>query len=482
MSDNLKAEALKGAVWSFVQRFGVMLVAFVTNMVLARLLTPADFGCIGMLYIFIAIAQTMIDGGFVSALIQKKDLSREDCSTVFWWNLAISALMYLLLWFASPYIAIYYKIPLLSQVLRVQGILLFFYAVSSVQITLVRRNMQFKKYAIIYLIANLCGAIIGIVLAFMGFGVWSIVIYQLCSALIVSILFWIKSDWYPIFFVSSNSFKSLFSYGSFILFSNLLNVLSNNIQGLIIGRRFSAYDMGCYTQAKKLEELPSTTFSSVIGQVIFPMFAKVQDDKARISSAHRLSIQFISFVTFPIIALLFVIASPLINLLYGEQWVDAIPLFRILCFAGLFVSLQDVNYYIVAAVGKSKLLFNYNIIKRLVGISLICIGMFWGINGVMVGMVLNSLFIFMVNAVIASKYSTYKINEQIKDIVAAIVTPVIVAVIVSFMVAKITFRFDVYELLFGLIAFLFLFVALQLIFCRERVKVYCMFCKSILRK
>ena len=384
-----KSKILGGAVWSMIHRFGVVLIAFISNIVLARLLTPSDYGCIGMLMIFISLANTFIDGGFGSALIQKKEPTQDDYSTIFYWNLLLSFILYLFLFFLAPFIAKFYSLDLLSSVLRVQGLVLIINSLSIIPQNILRKRLMFKQMACVTLLSSLLSLLLAIYFAVRGYGVWALVIQQLSLASLNAIFYCFCKIWRPTFIFSKNSFLNLFNFGGYILLSNLLITFANNVQGIIIGRLFSPVVMGLYTQAKRLEEVASTTFSTV-DQVSYPILSEVQDDKAKIVDILRKLSIVSAYVCFPIMILLIVIAKPLIIFLYSDKWIECVPYFRILCVAGLVMCIYNLNYFAVAALGKSKILFKLTIVKRIMSIIFMLIGVYFnGVYGLLWGIVLG---------------------------------------------------------------------------------------------
>lgn len=412
---DLKQLAISGVVWTAIQRFGMSIIQFLSNMVLARLLTPDDYGCIGMLGIFLAISTAFISGGFVSALIQKINVTEEDFSTVFYWNITVSILCYILLFWVAPLIAEFYHIAELSSILRVLGIILIINGISIVHETALRKNLQFNKLAKINIISSFIATVVAILLAFIGGGVWTLVVQQLILRIGIAIMLWNASSWYPKLIFSQESFKTMFSYGSFLLLSDLINNIVDNIQGLIIGRKYSSGDMGYYTQAKKLEEIPTYSITQLVGQVTFPIYAKLQKEQSRLKQAVRKSLLQMNFINFPLMLLLIVIANPLIKLLYSERWLNAVEYFQILCIAGLVNCMQSVNYQVVGATGHSKTLFKWNLVKRSIGILFMFWGMYYGVKGILWGMVFGTYFTYIINAFIATKLTGYGIIEQLKD-------------------------------------------------------------------
>lgn len=481
MSTDLKQQTISGLIWSAIQRFGTKTISFVSNIVLARLLSPDDFGCIGLLAIFIAVANVFINGGFAAALIQKNNPSPTDYSTAFFWNILVALLFYAGLFVAAPAIAAFYHIPLLSSVLKIQGIILFINALSVIQLSILRKNLQFKSLSVIQITAAVISVIIAIALAIMGWGVWALVGQQLLNSAITMAALWVVCTWRPAWLFSLKSFKQLFSYGAFLLLSDLLNSICDNIQGLIIGRRFTAGDMGYYAQAKKLEEVPTESISQVVALVSFPVFAKLQDDKQKLYTATRKSLTFMNFINFPLMLLLIVVAEPLLTLLYSAKWAESIPYFQILCLAGIVNCMQSVNYQVVCAVGKSRTIFRWNIVKRIVGIGLIFIGIYFGITGILWGMVAGFYFTAIVNALVATKTTGYSLARQVLD---ALPTLAIAAVSAggTAAIGRLLHLHDFPTLLILSLVYLALYIGLAKLFRRPEPDEYIHIIKSYIKR
>ncbi len=427
---SLKQQTISGVLWSALQKFGTMGVALVSNFVLARLLSPDDYGCIGILAIFIIVANTFVIGGFAGALVQKKDATPEDYSTVFYWNVAVAVVLYVILFFSAGYIAAFYKIALLEPVLRVQGVVLVINALSVVQLNKLRKELNFKSMSVVQLAATVVSVVVAVAMAYRGWGVWSLVAQQLVASFVTTLLLWRVSSWRPMLCFSLKSFRVLFAYGVFLLFSDLLNSVCENIQGLIIGRRYSVADMGFYSQARKMEEVPTITISHVVATVTFPVFAKLQNDKERLFSAVRRCLNLMNFVNIPLMILLMIVAEPLFIILFSEKWLDSVPYFKILCVAGLVNCLQSVNYQVTAAVGRSRALFRWNIVKRVVGLMLVFGGMYWGVEGILWAVVAGFYFTFIVNAIVASASTGYTLLLQIKDFIPFLILSLVSVVLV----------------------------------------------------
>lgn len=428
--DNLKQKAVSGVMWTSIQKFAVMGIQFLAGIVLARLLTPEDYGYIGMLSIFMVIADTFVDGGFGSALIQKKRPTQIDYSTVFFFNLGMSLLMYTILFSAAPAIADFYNMPLLSTILRVQGLVLLINAFTLIQRNQLRKQFRFKKLSAVALLTAVISFVVTIFMAYRGYGVWSLVMLNLLSSLIPAIIYWFTNKWYPVLLFSKASFKELFGFGFFMFLSTLITNIGNNIQGLLIGRFYHPSVLGYYTKARNTEAIASTTIANVLGQVVYPLYAEYQYDMpALINAIKRITVS-VAYVTFPILALLILLAKPVFVILYSEKWLASVPFFQILCLAGIAICLQGVNFQAVAAVGKSKQVFSWTVVKRTIGILLIVAGLAaYGIKGLLVGMVMQSWVIYLINAYLVHKYIGYKLSVQFLNLL-----PIMILSIVSWAV------------------------------------------------
>ena len=417
-------------IWSALQRYSTMLIQFISGIILARLLTPYDYGCIGMLMIFVILAEAFIDGGFGSALIQKKQPTQKDYSTIFFWNLGMAVVLYAVLYFSAPAIARFYDIPLLCDVLRVQGIVLFIYAFNVVQRNQLQKKLNFKILAIVTITTSLIALAVTILMAYHGYGVWSLVAQQLLTAAIPALVFWFYIKWRPQWTFSWQSFRELFSFGFYMFLTNLLNQFGHQIQGLLIGRFYDASTMGLYSKANATERLTSSSISQVMTQVTYPLYAQVQDDKAKLANMIRQLTVSLSFITFPLMFILLLCAKPIFIVLYSERWLDSVPYFQVLCLAGLAYCLQSVNYQSISAIGKSKTLFVWTLVKRIMGIAFVVVGLLAvGMKGLLVGMVINTWFSYAVNIGMVSKYIGYKWWNQIKDIMPVMIVSIVAALV-----------------------------------------------------
>ena len=375
-----------------------------------------------------------VNGGFGSALIQKKNPTKEDYSTFFIWNLMISVFLYWVLFLCAPYIAKFYNQEILCSILRINGLILIINAISLVQTYQLNKQLNFKKIGTIEVSVSALSLIVCIYFAWKGFGVWALVIQTLFSGTLKTLLFWLTSKWRPMLKFSVQSFKELFGFGGFILLSNLINTFCNNIQGLLIGKFYNPATMGYYSKAKSTEELSSNFIAQVVEQVAYPVLAEAQNDNAYMISMLKKFIGVLAYLTFPIMLLLILLAKPVFVVLYSERWLQSVPYFQVLCLAGLAICMQGINYYAVAAVGKSKEMFVWTLVKRGVGLCFIVGGLaIWGIKGLLAGMVLTSYTIYFINSGLVSKHIGYTGIQQLKDLL-----PVILVSGVSFLVAFLT--------------------------------------------
>lgn len=415
--DNLKHKAATGMVWTAIQKYSKMLITFISGIILARLLMPEDYGAIGMLAIFMSLAEVFIDAGFGSALIQKKNPTQTDYSTVFYFNIVMSVILYAVLFFSAPAIAEFYHMPILSKVLRVQGLILFVYAFNIIQRNQIRKNLKFKKLSKVTITTSVISLVVTVIMAYMGFGVWSLVAQHFIVALIPCIYFWSTMNWRPTWEYSWASFKELFGFGFYMFLTHLFTTFSQRITGLLVGRWYDSATMGYYSKASVLRKSATLSVAGVMIDTTYPLYASVQDDKARLINMVKRITSTLAYLTVPMLSLLILTAKPLIILLYSDRWLPSVPYFQILCIGGMAGCLQAVNQQTVAAIGKSRVFFVWTVIKNSVGIVLQVVGLIvWGIWGLLVGKVLSNWFSYLVNITMVSKYVGYKNYQQLMDL------------------------------------------------------------------
>lgn len=416
MSESLKHKTLRGTLWSSIERFSVQGVMFVVMIIMARILTPEDYGLVGMLTIFIAISQSLIDSGFSQALIRKQDRSEIDNSTVFYFNIAVGVILYLILFFSAPLIAKFYNEPILVPLTRVISLSILINSFVVVQRALLTVNIDFKTQAKASFSAAIASGIVGITMAYTGWGVWAIVWYQITNLAVNVGLLWIFSKWRPQLVYSWQSFKELFFFGSKLAASGILDTLYNNIFLIVIGKIFKASDLGYYTRAQQFAAFPSSNLTGIIQRVTFPVLCTIQDDDERLQSVYRRFLRLSAFLIFPLMIGLAAVAKPLVLLLLKEQWEFAATLLSIICLSMMWYPIHSINLNLLQVKGRSDLFLKLEIVKKCVGIVILCGTIPLGLVAMCWGTVLSSLISLIINTHYTGKLIQVGFLKQIKDI------------------------------------------------------------------
>ena len=420
MPDSLKQKAAKGVLWSTVERFSVQGVQFLIMIVMARLLTPHDYGLIGMLAIFIAVAQSLIDSGFSQALIRKQDRTEADNNTVFYFNIVVSTLLYLILYASAPFVADFYNTPQLCPVMRVVCLSIIFNSLAVVQRALLTIRIDFKTQAKAALTAAVTSGAVGITMAYHGFGVWSLVTQQLLNLGINTGLLWLLSKWRPRLMYSWQSFHELFAFGSKLLASGLLDTVYRNIYPIVIGKLFSASSLGHYTRAHQFSEFPSSNLTGIIQRVTYPVLCEIQNDDARLASIYRRFLKLSAFIIFPLMVGLSSVAKPFVNIVLGPQWSFCGQLLQILCFGMMWYPIHSVNLNLLQVKGRSDLFLRLEIIKKILGISVLCITAPFGLIVMCYGSIFNSLVALVINTYYTGKLINVGFIRQMCDLLPTI--------------------------------------------------------------
>lgn len=420
MSDSLKQKAAKGVLWSTVERFSVQGVQFLIMIVMARLLTPHDYGLIGMLAIFIAVAQSLIDSGFSQALIRKQDRTEADNNTVFYFNIVVSTLLYLILYVSAPLVADFYNTPQLCPIMRVVCLSIIFNSLAVVQRALLTIKIDFKTQAKAALTAAVTSGVVGIAMAYHGFGVWSLVTQQLLNLGINTCLLWLLSKWRPRLIFSWQSFHELFAFGSKLLASGLLDTVYRNIYPIVIGKLFSASSLGHYTRAHQFSEFPSSNVTGIIQRVTYPVLCEIQNDDARLASIYRRFLKLSAFVIFPLMIGLSSVAKPFINIMLGSQWCFCGQLLHIICFSMMWYPIHAINLNLLQVKGRSDLFLRLEIIKKILGISVLCITAPFGLIVMCYGSIFNSLVALVINTYYTGKLINVGFIRQMCDLLPTI--------------------------------------------------------------
>ena len=449
VEQNLKDKTVKGVIWSSVERFSVQGVQFLVMLVIARILDPKDFGLVGMLAIFIAVAQILIDSGFYQALIRKQDRTEKDNCTVFYFNIVTSLLIYLILYSVAPYVAMFYGEPDLISLMRVLCVIVIINSLTVVQRAIYTASLNFKIQAKASLIAAFISGAVGIYMAYNDYGVWALVWQQLINAGVNALVLWLHSSWYPKWLYSWNSFYPLFFYGSKLLASGLLETVYSNMYTLVIGKVFSASSLGFYTQADRFTRIPSSSISTVLSKVIFPVLSNVQNEDARLRNIYRKLLRVSVFVVFPVMCCLAGISYPLVALTIGEKWRFAASLIIPLCFSGMWYPVQALNLDLLQVKGRSDLFLKLEVIKKAFGILFLTISVQYGIVFMCYGSIVMSIFSLIINTYYTGKLINVGFFLQMKDIIGTLLASMVMFVFV-FLITK-TLRDNILQLSVGIL-------------------------------
>jgi len=405
---------------NFLPRIGQQGIQFIISIILARLLLPKEFGLIAMLWVFIAIAQSLVNSGFGQALIQKQDAKYIDECSIFYFNILVGFLAAGLLCLSAPWIADFYKQPLLIVLTCVMSLNMIISSFGMVHGILLTKRMDFKTQLKVSVISTVVSGTIGVVMALKGFGVWSLVAQSLANSLFQTTFLWVFTTWRPSLVFSFNSLRGMFRFGSRLLASGLLDTVFQNIYIVVIGKIFSPADLGFYSRAKKFEELPVLNMSNVIGRVTFPVFSSIQDDKPHLKRGVRKALTTMVMINFPMMIGLAIVARPLVLLLLTEKWAPSIPYLQLLCVVGMLYPLHVINLNVLMAQGRSDLFFRLEILKKILVVIAIAITYRWGIIAMIYGQIATSCIAYILNSYYTGKMLDYPISEQIRDLLPSL--------------------------------------------------------------
>lgn len=403
-------------IWSILQQFCIKIIGLVINVILARILSPAEFGLIAMLSVFISLGNSLMDSGLTSSLIRTRLTGQKDYSTVFVFNLFGGISAYAILYFIAPFIADFYRQPLLTSIVKVYGLTFIINAFFSIQSTLLIKEMRFKQQALIQIPAVIIGGCLGVSLAKNGYGVWSLVWMNLLTSVISTFLHWYYSPWRPKFIFNRKSFKKHFLFGYKMTISGILDTLFQNIYTIIIGRYFTAAQLGYYSRADSLSQLPIGIISTAINKVAYPMFSSIANDEERLKRAYQKLMQQVLFWNAPSLIFLAVVARPLISLLLTDKWLQAVPYFQILCIGGILYPLHSYNLNILKVKGHSGQFLRLEVVKKILMIIGVISVIPFGIMGLLYFQLFFTVFAYYINSVYSGKLIRYPIIEQLRDV------------------------------------------------------------------
>ncbi len=420
MSQNLKKKTAKAVGWSAVERFSLQTVGFITGLLIARQLAPSDYGVIAMTSIFFAISSTFIDSGFSSALIRKNDRTESDNSTVFYFNIVIGAIATLLVFFSAPLVAKFYDQPLLVPIMRVLSFRLIIGSFNGVQQAILSARIDFKSQAKIAFTSNILASVVALTTAYMGWGVWALVAQSITSTITRTVMLWTTVRWYPTMPFSKKSFDELFGYGSKLLASALLDTTYSNIYTIVIGKVFSAGELGVYSRASNLSKFPSENITGIIQRVTFPVLSKMQDEDERLSINYRKLLQVSAFLVFPLMIGLSAIASPLIVTILTPKWSGAIVYLQILCFSMMWYPIHAINLNLLQVKGRSDLFLRLEVIKKIIGVTVLVTTIPMGLVVMCYGRIFSSLICLIVNTHYTGKLINVDYFKQMGDLLPAL--------------------------------------------------------------
>ncbi|MGX1639418.1 lipopolysaccharide biosynthesis protein [Sphingobacterium sp. NPDC055431] len=427
---SLKSTATSGLLWTISQQFGFQGINFLVQIILARVLLPESFGIIALLQIFIAIGLSLVDSGMASSLIRNKNVDDDDYSTVFYLNIFISLVVYLLLVVVSPYIAIFYNMPILVNIIKVYCLSFIISAFSIVQVTQLTKKMMFKEQMLMQLPSLIVAGVVSILMAYNGWDVWSIVVYNLLQNFLMTLQYWIKSKWRPKRVFNLQKLKYHFNFGYKLTLAGLLNAIFDNIYGVVIGKFFSPQILGFYNRAELFQLFPGKNISTAVEKVTYPMFADIQDDNEKLKRYYREIFGFVVFFLTPTMVILCAIAEPFFRLLLTEKWSPMVPYFQVLTIVGILHPFQRYNLNILRVKGRSDLVLKLNVIKKIILTILIIVSIPYGIYGILVSQCVFAIISVYLNTLYSSKMIKYSLIEQIKDVIGIYIIAGLVGVLI----------------------------------------------------
>jgi len=411
----LEEKTTQALSWSFLESAGVQLIRFVFGVILARLLFPEQFGLIGMLWVFIVVAQSFTDSGYGTALIQRQETTEVDVNSIFYFNIVIGLVAAGIICLVAPWIAEFFSQPELTSLTRAMSLIIVINSLGNIHFTLIHKRLDFKALTKVSLIENVLSGTIGIVFAFYGFGVWSLVAQQVSGSIFRTLLLWLLSPWRPALVFSFESLRSFFGFGSKMLASGLLEQIFSNAYQLVIGKLFTPADLGYFTRAKTFQEVPTNSLSGLVSRVAFPLFSSFQEDSARLKAGLKKALTTLGLVHFPTMIGLAAIADPLVLALLTDKWAECIPYVRLMCFAGILYPVHLMNLNVLMALGRSELFLRLEIIKKVLIVGSIAVTWQWGISGMIMGLIVLSFLSFYLNSYFTGKLIGYPAGEQLRD-------------------------------------------------------------------
>ncbi|WP_270593610.1 MULTISPECIES: lipopolysaccharide biosynthesis protein [Butyricimonas] len=449
MLSDLKNKALRGVLWSAVDKCIVRIMALGISVILARILSPEDYGLIGMIMVFITLSNLLVDSGFSQALVQKHTPSEEDYSTAFYFNIGIGIICYFILFVLSPIVALFFQTPLLETLLKILSLVLIANSLTVVQRAKLLIEIDFKRISIINIVSTILSGILAIYAAYSDFGVWALVIQIVLRQFIVMVLYWIFGRWWPKCIFSKSSFLSLFRFGSKLLIAGTVATIVTNVYNMVIGKMYRAKELGFYTKAYELSEVAAGTINEIINSVTFPLLSAVKEDKARLVSIYSKMLSMTAFIVLPAMTLLTLLAKPFVIVVLTEKWLPAVPLIQWLCFARMLTPISALNMNVLNAIGRSDLFMKVDFTKLPLVIFIMVLTLPISVEAVVIGNFIATFICYFINAYLPGKLLGFGIRQQTR-IFKKILLSTCLMVVTTLCVMN-NFDTSLYQLLIGVI-------------------------------
>lgn len=460
--ESLKSKTVKGVLWSGIGQYSTFAIQFIISIILARLLTPDQYGLIGMIGVFTAIVNIFIDCGFATSLVRKPDHNQTDFSTLFYFNLVASFVGYIIIFLISPWIAEFYNEPILESLAKVQALNIIIGSLCAVQDIQYTIKMNFKTTSKISFVCSIISGVVGIIMAYSGFGVWALVIQGLTKQVLCTLCYWYFSSWRPSWEFSRQTMKYMWNFGNKLLLSSLLNTIFNNIYTLVIGKFYSARDLGNYSRANHYAQLASSQLNGIFSEVSFPMLCSIQNDMERLARVYRQYLRIIAFIVFPLMVGMSAVAKPLIIVMLTEKWIDVVGLLQIICLSMMWYPVHAINLNLLQVKGRSDLFLRLEVIKKIIIVIVLCITVPISIKAMVIGSLCTSLICLFINTYYTGRLINVGYLKQIKDLLPIL----LLALFMGLCVYIITLVIPGYllQLIIGVISGMIIYVGIAYLF------------------
>ncbi len=480
---SLQKKTIVGTFWAFSHQLSAQLLNFVVTTILARILNPTDFGTIAVFGVFMAISSMLIDSGLTSSLLRNKEIDQRDYSTVFYFNIFVSTIIYIILFFTAPLISQFFKILELTPIIRVYCITLIINSFSGVQGTIFAKNFDYKTPLKIQVPSLIVSGVVGILLAYKGFGVWSLVYMYLINSIISTIQFWFYSQWKPKFIFDKKAFKYHFSFGVNLTFAGFLDIIVSNLYTVLIGKFYNTAQLGQYNKAGQMSSLPVSSIANPLHKITYPLFSELKDEPIRLKAAYEKIIRGVIFVIAPILMIMIVVAEPLFRFLFTAKWLLAAQYFQILCIAAIVYPINSFNLNILLAMGQSKKYFRLEVVKKILMILILVATLPFGITIMVWGQVIFNFIALFINTYYSGKYIDFGIVKQFSAISKSIITTIVMGLIIYSIYYYLHTRLSDFYILLVISAIgLSVYLSITYFFKFEEIKIVIQFSNKFLRK